>query len=210
MHTYKNVRSVLLSALVMGLGVVSTLEAKAAPTLTAKAVANVVSAVNGATFQFKERGPLFGYVDSESCLWASERVMIVQHYCGETNIPAKGVTVWSPDFGMIYIYQEQFPNVMRREIGILQFPESLTAYLSPDFRTYSVAQVSSIMEKLYKSYLPACWSTNYDPYEQAAHVGCVGTEISRYQPWSRETQRIVASAAEWANLWRLLEAKMRR
>lgn len=181
-----------------------------APELTARAIAEIVREVNQTQFQFRERGSLHGYVDAKSCLWVSARLIIVEHYCGSSNIPARALSLWSPDFGILYIYEEDLGRQVRRDLVIDSFPENLAPYLISDLRKYSVAIMNSALEKMERQGDPGCWSTNYDLYTDGPSTGCYGADIQRFSAWADETQAIVNSVRDWNTLFSTILAKIRR
>lgn len=181
-----------------------------APDLTARAIAEIVREVNKTQFQFRERGSLHGYVDAKSCLWVSERLIIVEHYCGLGNIPARALSLWSPDFGILYIYEEDLGRQVRRDLVIDSFPEKLAPYLISDLRKYSVALMNSALEKMERQGDPGCWSTNYDLYTDGPSTGCYGADIQQFSAWADETQLIVNSVRDWNTLFSTILAKIRR
>jgi hypothetical protein len=153
---------------------------------------------------------LFGYENLQSCLWVSEKTILVKHYCYPSgNYPARSISLWSADFGVIYLYEEKLSNILKRDISITDFPENLADYLIPDFRQFTVARMTSIMEKLYDANLPGCWSTNYDFNTQAPDAGCYQTDIALFPAWAQETQALVGSERDWQNLYRAILRKMR-
>ena len=202
--------TLLIFLIVTPVSIVTAQASDPTPLLTAKPIAEVIREIDATTYQFKESGMLFGYDSLESCLWVSEKTMIVQHYCYPAgNYPARSVSLWSADFGVIYLYEEKLSNIVKHDLLITDFPENLTDYLIPDFRQFTIARMTSVMEKLYNADLPGCWSTNYDFYTQAPDTGCYRTDIASFPGWAQETQAIVGSNRDWQNLYRSILRKLR-
>lgn len=143
-------------------------------------------------------------------MFVSEKLMIVQHYCSEPDsIPARAMSIWSPDFGILYLYQEDLGKIVKRDIEILSFPEDLGYYLIPDLRDFTVERMASVMEKMYKSDLAACWSVNYDDYTAKPDSGCLNADIGQFLDWAQETQSLVASEADWQRVYAAIAEKIR-
>ena len=149
---------------------------------------------------------LFGYDSLESCVWGAADALLVKHYCDARNIPARALTLWSRDLGTIELYEEKFTTVVKRDWIQDEFPAALAGYFPADWRDVEPAELSSIMEKLYRRSNPACWSTSFSYYTQAPEAKCYLTEISRYRDWAADTQAMVNDPQAWAAVYSRLLA----
>ncbi len=178
--------------------------------LTAVPIRNVIEQIERTPLTFRGHALIFGFDTIESCIYSGEGLLLLSHYCHpKAEYPARGFAVWSKQFGIVELYEEKFDNgVMKRDIRINEFPESVRHTFSMDFRTIEPKVINEVLEKLYNRWNPACWSTNYDWNYETPAVDCLDTEIDFYPAWKSESQRIVGSAAEWGRLWERVLRKL--
>src|SRR5262245_35244115 len=133
-----------------------------AQTLEAKSFKGLVELIKKSEFSYKEKGMIFGYVSTQSCLFVSKDIAIFKNYCFPVKeYPAKGFTIISKEYGMIDIYEENLPSgILKHDVLINQFPEVLAPYLSTAMESSTLDGLNDMIEKLYYQYNPACWSTN--------------------------------------------------
>jgi hypothetical protein len=173
--------------------------------LTAIPFRQVLSTAVEESYSFRGRGLLFGYFSTESCLWVSKTVLLVEHYCHpKRNYPARAITLWSRKFGQVYLYEEKLSQLNKHDITLGQFPGYLQAYFPRDLRNLSISDLNGIMEKLYQARNPACWSTNYDRYSGQPGQNCFGTEIQRFPAWAADAGWLVGNPEEWNASFRAL------
>jgi hypothetical protein len=180
-----------------------------ADTYTAVPFSEILQRAQSPAFSFREKGRLFGYYSTDSCLWTSCDLVIVEHYCdsGQTD-RARSLTLWSRDFGMVHLYEEEYGGVRKRDIEITQFPEALAPYLPADMNAFSVETMNGILEKLYQQPFPSCWSSSFDPYSLKPDADCYLVEPSLYSPWIQETQGIVNDEGRWNSAYDQLLRKV--
>lgn len=187
-----------------------TLTAKA-QTLEAPSVTEMMKAIEESSFKYKERGMIFGFNSIQSCLYQSEDFAIFKNYCYPVKkYPARGYTIISKKFGMIDLYEEKLPGVLKRDITITQFPEILAPYLSTPIPQTSLNGLSEMIEKMYYRFNPGCWSTNYGWDSNVPEYNCSnGADVVNMEAWGDETQSIVIDEATWFALMDSIERKLK-
>jgi hypothetical protein len=183
----------------------------AAQTLEAKPFQELVDAVSAADFRYVDRGMVFGFDTIQSCLYVSEEIVIVKNYCYPVKkYPARGYTIMSAKFGMIDLYEERIDDLLKRDIQLTQFPENLAPYLSTSIPEQKIASVSGIIEKMYRRFLPACWSTSHSFYTEAPDANCtVSTDnVQGFDAWANETQDILLDETTWLELVKAIDGKL--
>lgn len=172
----------------------------------------LMTMIESETFIAKGRGKLYSYISTESCLYVSEKVAIFKNYCFPVrNYPARGYTIISAEFGMIDIYEEKQPGIIKRDITISEFPEILLPYLTTPFPQMTVTGLNAMMEKVYHQFNPGCWSTNFSFYTERADANCtVNTNVVEgFAEWSDETQLIVLNEETWNQLYKRIDSKLK-
>lgn len=180
--------------------------------LSAHSMQELVEQIEKAEFTYKGRATLFSYVSTQSCLYASEDLVIFKNYCfPEREYPAKGYTILSKSLGMIDLYEEQLSGqINKRDIQITQFPEVMTTYLTTPLHQMTLKGLDAMMEKMYRQFYPACWSTNYSQYEERAVAACnVAVEnVGQFSQWATDTQSITADPTAWKALLKFIDSKI--
>ncbi len=193
--------------------ILTTLSLAKAQTLEAISINELIRSIEKADFTYKETGILFGFISTQSCMHVSEDVVIFKNYCFPVrNYPARGFTILSKKFGMIDLYEEKIPGILKRDIQITEFPEILAPYLGIPFPVALLTDLSSMIEKIHYQYNPGCWSTNYSFYTETKDAACsIATEyIQGFDAWAAETQQITASEERWLALMATINAKLVR
>ncbi len=179
----------------------------------AKSFNDLIDRIENAEFTYKETGKIFGFVSTHSCLHVSEDIVIFKNYCWPVRTyPARGYTIITREHGIIDLYEETFPDVLLRVIRIDQFPVYVSRYLEESLPTYTLGDLSGMMEELYPRYLPGCWSTNFSRYTETHEAKCtldLSTVINGTL-WAQETQALVNDEATWLNIMARVEAKLKR
>ncbi|MFP5385606.1 MAG: hypothetical protein ACLGHN_05965 [Bacteriovoracia bacterium] len=202
----KNLKLILLS--LFSLSIVSNVGAQA---LEAKSFIRLLELIDKSEFTYKERGMVFGYNTIQSCLFVSQDLVIFKNYCfPQRDYPARGYTIISAEYGMIDLYEEKFPTVLKRDIIITEFPEILRPYLTTPFPVATLSGLSDMMEKMYHRYYPACWSTNFSFYSETAEAACTvsSSQVSEFENWKNETQEMVLDVDKWALVLDSIESKL--
>lgn len=134
----------------------------------------ILQIIESEEFRYVDRALLFGYYSIESCVYVSSRVVVVEHYCfPDREYPARSLSLWSHEFGLVELYEEDLGNTLKRDYQQSEFPGALDEFLPQDLQSVHANTISSIMEKMYTLRNPACWATNYDWYSQGRpSVGC--------------------------------------
>jgi hypothetical protein len=184
-----------------------------AQVLEATVFEDLINNIEESQFTYKGKGILFGFLSVQSCMYVGQDMVIFKNYCyPERNYPARGFTIISKKFGMIDLYQEKIPHILKREIIITEFPEIVSPYLSTSFPNESFNTLNALIEKLYHQYNPACWSNNYSDYTRTNDVSCnVATQnVIGFEAWAKETQAITADLEIWSALMNRINAKLSR
>lgn len=177
----------------------------------AKPLGELTELISATSFEHKEDGLIFGFFSIQSCLFVSEEVAILKNYCLPVNdYPAKGYTIISPRYGIIDLYQENLNSVLKRDILISTFPDVLKIYLAPPLNTSTIASLNEILEKLYKSNDPACWSTNFSNSTGEAIAKCSVENVLNFDLWAQETQSLTGDLNAWKNLLDGIESKLKK
>ncbi|MCB0422943.1 MAG: hypothetical protein KDD61_18220 [Bdellovibrionales bacterium] len=177
---------------------------------TSRSIESLLQEIQMTQFQFKERGSMFGYVSTQSCLYTSERLLILHNYCfPKRQYPARSFTVISQSHGTFYFYEESYGNFLKRDIELRHFPEVIVPELPADFRSLDIAQLHQIFKDIYYTYNnPACWSTNYSSNYNGPDSRCYRTDTQLHQDWLTESLTLVEDPSGWKDLFDLLEGKI--
>ncbi len=181
--------------------------------LKANVFKDLMDELKASTFTYKETGKIFGYISTQSCLHTSANMVIFKNYCFPVhNYPARSYTIISAKHGKIDLYQEQYPNFLKRDIRISQFTELLETHLPASFPNSTLDELDAMIEDMYYNYNPGCWSTNFSQYVEAPEANCsVAVEnVQNFAAWASETQAIVLSETEWKLLLNTVEKKLIR
>lgn len=169
--------------------------------LEAKPVEDLLNTIAKTKFTYKERGMIFGYATIQSCLYVSSEIVILKNYCYPSkNYPAKSYTVVSREHGIIDFYQEDLGAAIKRDVQITTFPDVLKDYFFTSLEKESIASVNVNFEKIYNSFGPACWSTNYDYNDGIPAADCNAGNVLKIDEWILETQAMTATESSWANV----------
>ena len=184
-----------------------------AQVLEARPFPELLEKIKTTKFTYKETGKIFGFNSIHSCLFVSEEIVIFKNYCYPVkNYPARGYTIFTREWGITKLYEEQLPGILLREIGIDEFPVFLTPYLMGSLSEYNLADLSGILEELYPRYNPGCWSTNFSKYAETNDVNCTAAQeyVTGFAQWADETQEIVMDENSWFEVMDAVEARLVR
>lgn len=179
--------------------------------LTAESFNELQKEIAQSEFKYAGRGLIFGFGSIQSCLYLSDNLAIFKNYCfPKKEYPAKGYTIISPDFGIIDLYEEEIQGIKERDIYITEFKENLIPYLTTPIPFQTVTSLSSIIEKMYNRYLPACWSTSYSDYVGGPDANCsVPSDlVTNANAWFEETQSLVNDEFAWGQMLKSVEASI--
>lgn len=183
-----------------------------AQTLTARSINELINTIDRQEFTYKETGMAFGYISTQSCLYTSPEVIIFKNYCFPVReYPARSFTIISREFGMIDIYEEKAPGLVKKDFTISQFPEILLPYLSTSFPEVTLQGLNAMMEKVHYQYNPGCWSTNFSFYTETEDANCtIDTQnVSGFSEWAKETQEIVSDENVWNHLFDIIDSRLK-
>jgi len=180
--------------------------------LEAKPVKDLMAAIDATSFTYSETGMAYGFVNIKSCVYTSSDMIVIKNYCSpKKDYPAKGYTIISKEFGLIEFYQEEVSaEILKRDVRIDGFPEMVAPYLKANLSGQKLPAINNFLESYAGKYNPACWSTNYSFYTEAADVNCYKTDVAEYPAWSKETQSLLADQKEWLQLIKTMETKFPR
>lgn len=177
--------------------------------LEAKPIADMINAIQKASFEHKEDGLAFGFFTIKSCLYVSQDFAILKNYCvPKKDYPAAGYTIISPEFGIIYLYQEKIGSLLQRDIEISTFSDILREHISGTMDGSTIAGLNQVLEKLYYQYGPGCWSTNLSSYTEKPEVSCTTTDVLNFKNWADETQIITGDEKNWQSLLKAIESSI--
>ncbi len=162
-------------------------------------IKDILSTMNAENFRFKERGKVFGYYSTQSCLYVSDHFAVLKNYCyPKKKYKAKSFTIISSKFGIIHFYQENISrSFVKQDIDLLAFSKSFTNKMPKNMNDLTIYGYNKIYKNLYESTAPGCWSTNLSHRTNGADVGCYKEDIKRFPQWANETQLIVNSENSW-------------
>lgn len=177
--------------------------------LEAKPVGELIRLIERSKFSHKEDGLVFGFVSTQSCLYVSDKVVILKNYCVPArDYPAKGYTIISAEFGIIDLYQEELEAVLKRDVQITAFPDILKEYLGMPMLDSKIQGLNEIIEKLYYQNEAACWSTNASYSTGLPVVECSAKNIVNFESWAAETQSLTGDLQAWKKLIESVETAL--
>lgn len=183
-----------------------------AATLSALPVKDLMKEIDATRFKYSETGMAYGFVNIKSCVYTSEKMIVIKNYCSpKQEYPAKGYTIISKKFGVVEFYQEQLDaDLLQRDIRINEFPEVIAPFVKPSLANQKLPAINNFLETMNNNREPACWSTNYSFYTDSADVNCYLADIKEFPAWAKETQNIVSDIKDWSQLIKDLETKFPR
>lgn len=194
----------ILLALLVGLGVTAQAFAEAEIVAPKKLINELLQS----KFTYVETGRISGFHSIDSCLFTSDRFVLVRNYCRpEKNYPAKGFLILSPEYGVLEFYEENEEGLQYRNVRILTFPEELAAKLKLPVNSMNIEKTNSIKDYFYELRSRACWSTNLSRYTMAPQAGCIYEEISKFPKWRDKSQQFTLDQKAWNRAIRKLTAK---
>jgi hypothetical protein len=79
------------------------------------AIQEIVSNLQEVEWVYQGRQVLNGYGSTESCLYTSDKAVLLEHYCWpKRKYPAKSVTILSREWGVTQLYQETLDGKTER------------------------------------------------------------------------------------------------
>lgn len=198
-----------LLILILAVGFVFSSGSAFAMALEAKPVSELLRLIETSKFSHKEDGLIFGFVSTQSCLYVSDRVVILKNYCiPAREYPAKGYTIISAEFGIIDLYQEELEAGLKRDVQITAFPDILKDYLSIPLAESKIEGLNEIFEKLYYQNAAACWSTNASYSTGLPVVECSAEDVVNFDTWAAETQSLTGDLSAWKKLIESVETTL--
>jgi hypothetical protein len=177
--------------------------AHASGALSAPLLSRVLQKVRqGAHYRPLGHGLAFGDNSIESCAFAARDVLVLVSYCYPAkDYPARALTISSPALGEVELYfQDMGGGRFKYDVRLNQFPEAVRGVYPADFRTLDFAGMRALGEKLYNSFNPACWSTNFDYGTGKFTEGCVKAELASFPLWERDA-RVAVEGPEWERVY---------
>lgn len=177
-----------------------------ATVLDAKPVGELMRLIEESKFSHKENGLTFGFVSIQSCLYVSDKIVILKNYCVPVrDYPAKGYTIISAEFGIIDLYQEELEAGLKRDVQITAFPDVLKEYLGTPMPDSKIQSLNEILEKIYYRNDAACWSTNASYSTGLPVVACSAENVVNFDLWAAETQALTGDLTVWKKLIEKIE-----
>lgn len=176
----------------------------------AKSIKSLLEQFKQIKFSYIEHGLVFGHISIESCLFVSDELILLKHYCFPAkNYVAQGYTLISKTHGILEFYEEDATDLTIREIDLKTFPDLLKTYLhAGDWRTYDLKQLNPLLQQIYELYVPGCWSINYDFQTEKPRAACGGEPVHHFADWAQETQSYVNDENQWQTLLALIETQL--
>lgn len=176
----------------------------AAETHTAMPLSQVIQLVTELAPTYKERGLAFGFHSIESCLFVSQKLVVLKNYCyPKKNYPARGYTLISPIFGVMEVYEEvRKGGLIQRDVRITSFPEDLQKIFDASMENINIPAANTILETVYKQWGPACWTTNLSPSTGQPEQGCLKEDLANFNDWSSESLLLVTEPLKWNQMLR--------
>lgn len=183
--------------------------ASSPPLWRASDIANLIEM---SEFTFVDRMRLHGYWSTESCVYVSEAVVVVEHYCYPVrNYPARALSLWSREIGLVHLYEEDQGSSIKRDFEQTEFPGYLDNFLPIDLLTVRAETINSIMEKLEFREHPACWATNHDWYSNGMpSADCYRFAFSELPNWwASENLSLTEDRGAWNTFYDRILDKIR-
>jgi hypothetical protein len=144
---------------------------------------------------------------SYTCAFRNERVLVVNVYCGTTDVRAFRVDILSPKRGRVRIYAEASGPILSRArhqyftfMAESEPPPGPEAHMRPLTLTMSFAALRAYEKQRYGAYLPAC----YGGQEHARPRGaCLGKLAARGAEWASQNRLFLERASDdWYRVMR--------
>jgi hypothetical protein len=146
-----------------------------------------------------------------ACAFRNERVLVVNVYCGRTDVPAFRVDVYSPKRGRVRIYAEASGPILTRMrhqyftfMAESEPPPGPEAHMPALALTMSLAELRAYDKQRYGAYLAAC----YGGQEHARPRGaCLGALAARGAEWASQSRVFLERANDdWYRMVRAMRA----
>jgi hypothetical protein len=148
-----------------------------------------------------------GISRSYTCAFRNQRVLVVNVYCGTTDVRAFRVDILSPKRGRVRIYAEASAPILTRArhqyftfMAESEPPPGPEAHMRPLALTMSFAALRAYEKQRYSAYLPAC----YGGQEHARPRGaCLGKLAARGAEWASQNRPFLERASDdWYRVMR--------
>jgi hypothetical protein len=142
-----------------------------------------------------------------TCAFRNERVLVVNVYCGTTDVRAFRVDILSPKRGRVRIYAEASGPILSRArhqyftfMAESEPPAGPEAHMRPLALTMSFDALRAYEKQRYGAYLPAC----YGGQEHArARGACLGKLAARNAEWASQNRPFLERASDdWYRVMR--------
>jgi hypothetical protein len=146
-----------------------------------------------------------------ACAFRNERVLVVNVYCGRTDVRAFRVDVYSPRRGRVRIYAEASGPISRHTryqyftfMAESEPPPGPEAHMPLLVLTMSLAELRTYDKQRYGAYLPAC----YGGEEHARPRGaCMGRLAARGPEWASQNRAFLERANDdWYRMVRAMRS----
>jgi hypothetical protein len=146
-----------------------------------------------------------------ACAFRNERVLVVNVYCGRTDVRAFRVDVYSPRRGRVRIYAEASGPISRRTrhqyftfMAESEPPPGPEAHMLPLALSMSLAELRSYDKQRYGAYLPACYGGQEHSRPRGA---CLGALAARGAEWASQNRVFLDRANDdWYRMVRAMRA----
>jgi hypothetical protein len=146
-----------------------------------------------------------------ACAFRNERVLVVNVYCGRTDVPAFRVDVYSPKRGRVRIYAEASGPISRRTrhqyftfMAESEPPPGPEAHMPSLALTMSLAELRAYDKQRHRAYLPACYGGREHTRPRGA---CLGALAARGAEWANQSHAFLEQANDdWYRMVRAMRA----
>ncbi len=135
-----------------------------------------------------------------SCAFRNERVLVVNVYCGTTDVLAFRVDILSPKRGRVRIYAEASGPILGRArqqyftfMAESEPPPAPEAHMRPLALTMSFSALRAWEKQRYRAYLPACYGGQQHAQPRGA---CLGALAPRSAEWASQNRLFLERANE--------------
>jgi hypothetical protein len=142
-----------------------------------------------------------------SCAFRNDRVLIVNVYCGTTEVRAFRVDIYSPRRGRVSIYAEASGPILARTrhqyftfMAESEPPPGPEAHMPALALTMSFAKLRAYDKQRYGAYLPACYGGQQHARPRGA---CLGALAARSSEWAQRNRPFLERPSDdWYQLLR--------
>lgn len=146
-----------------------------------------------------------------SCAFRNARVLVVNVYCGTTDVRAFRVDILSPKRGRVRIYAEASGPILARSraqyftfMAESEPPPGPEAHMWPLDLAMSFSELRAYDQQRYGAYLPACYGGQEHTKPRGA---CLGKLAARGAEWASQNRQFLERGSDdWYRMMRAMRA----